>query len=158
VPDTAHNNFTILWKSYKLFSQRATDVTDWLILTFFPTWIHFFFVVLGFERRLYTLSHSTSPILWWVFFQDRVSWTIYPKVRSSWSLPPEYLRLQAWATSTRLELILIHSCLALPNLMGLILCKTAHFILISSEAIHDPFSLSQESILGLVSARLLAQR
>jgi hypothetical protein len=25
----------------------------------------FFFVLLGFELRIYTLSHSTSPFLWW---------------------------------------------------------------------------------------------
>jgi hypothetical protein len=35
----------------------------------------FFFAVLGFELRAYTLSHSTSPYLRWVFW-DRVSWTI----------------------------------------------------------------------------------
>jgi hypothetical protein len=27
----------------------------------------FFFVVLGFELRAYTLNHSTSPFLWRVF-------------------------------------------------------------------------------------------
>jgi hypothetical protein len=29
--------------------------------------IFFFFALLGFELRAYTLSHSTSPFLWWVF-------------------------------------------------------------------------------------------
>jgi hypothetical protein len=36
----------------------------------------FFFVVLEFELRTYTLSHSTSPFCNF-FFQDRVSRTIY---------------------------------------------------------------------------------
>jgi hypothetical protein len=40
-------------------------------------WIFFVCVVLGFELRTYTLSHSTSSFLWF-FFQDRVSWTICP--------------------------------------------------------------------------------
>jgi hypothetical protein len=31
--------------------------------------IFFFFEVLGFELRAYTLSHSTSPFLWWVSFE-----------------------------------------------------------------------------------------
>jgi hypothetical protein len=42
----------------------------------------FFFVVLEFELRAYTLSHSTS-FFWCViffFFQDRVSGTILPRV------------------------------------------------------------------------------
>jgi hypothetical protein len=34
-----------------------------------------FFLVLGFELRAYTLSHSTSPFLWWAFW-CRVSQTI----------------------------------------------------------------------------------
>jgi hypothetical protein len=29
-------------------------------------------VLLGFELSAYTLSHSASPFLRWVFFQDRV--------------------------------------------------------------------------------------
>jgi hypothetical protein len=28
-----------------------------------------FFAALGFELRTYTLSHSTNPFLWWVFFK-----------------------------------------------------------------------------------------
>jgi hypothetical protein len=44
------------------------------LVTFF-----FFFAVLGLELRTYTLSHSTSPFLWWIF-QDRVSWTILPRL------------------------------------------------------------------------------
>jgi hypothetical protein len=34
-----------------------------------------FFLVLGFELRAYTLSHSTWPFLWWVFF-----WPDWPQV------------------------------------------------------------------------------
>jgi hypothetical protein len=37
-----------------------------------------FFSVLGLELRVYTLSHSTSPIFCDGFFRDRVSWTISP--------------------------------------------------------------------------------
>jgi hypothetical protein len=37
----------------------------------------FFFLVLGFELRVYTLSHSTGPFCGG-FFQDRVSRTICP--------------------------------------------------------------------------------
>jgi hypothetical protein len=33
----------------------------------------FFFVVLGFELRADTLSHSTKPLFVFGFFQDRVS-------------------------------------------------------------------------------------
>jgi hypothetical protein len=32
-------------------------------------------VVLGLEFRAFTLSHSTRPLLWWVF-RVRISWTI----------------------------------------------------------------------------------
>jgi hypothetical protein len=38
-------------------------------LFFFP------FSVLGLELRVFTLSYSPSPFLWWIF-QDRFSWTI----------------------------------------------------------------------------------
>jgi hypothetical protein len=38
------------------------------------------------------LSHSTSPFLWWVFFEigshKLFAWAVF-KLRSSWSLPPE---------------------------------------------------------------------
>jgi hypothetical protein len=34
-------------------------------------------VVLGFELGAYTLSHSTNPLLWRVFFWGRGSWTIF---------------------------------------------------------------------------------
>jgi hypothetical protein len=29
----------------------------------------FFFVVLGFELKVYTFSHSTSPFVWWIFLR-----------------------------------------------------------------------------------------
>jgi hypothetical protein len=44
-------------------------------------------VVLGFKLRAYTLSHSTSPFLWWVFFWNRVSWTICPGLASNCDPP-----------------------------------------------------------------------
>jgi hypothetical protein len=35
-----------------------------------PAWNDIYlFLVLGFELRAYTLSHSTSPFLCWVFFE-----------------------------------------------------------------------------------------
>jgi hypothetical protein len=50
-----------------------------------------FFVVLRFELSVYTLSHSTSPFLWWVFW-DKVLraiclgwlWTVILMISVSW--------------------------------------------------------------------------
>jgi hypothetical protein len=51
-----------------------------------------FFAVLGFELRAYTLSHSTSPFLWWDYFkigcpelfaQDWL-WTSILLISASW--------------------------------------------------------------------------
>jgi hypothetical protein len=54
--------------------------------------ITFFFVVLGLELRAYTLSHSTSPFLWWAFIKIRslqlFAWIGF-EPQSSWSLSPE---------------------------------------------------------------------
>jgi hypothetical protein len=36
-------------------------------------------VVLGIELRAYTLSHSTSPLLGWGFFWDRVSQELFAR-------------------------------------------------------------------------------
>jgi hypothetical protein len=51
-----------------------------------------FFVVLGFELRVYTLRHSTSAFLCWVFFEieprELFAWAGL-KPRSSTSLHPE---------------------------------------------------------------------
>jgi hypothetical protein len=47
-----------------------------------------FFEILGFELRAYTLSRSTSPLLWW-FFQDRVPWTICLELALNHN-PPEF--------------------------------------------------------------------
>jgi hypothetical protein len=66
----------------------------------------FFFSVLGFELRIYTLSHSTNPFFSDGFFQDSISLKYLPgnatEPRSSRSLPSEKLGLQVWATSTQL--------------------------------------------------------
>jgi hypothetical protein len=55
--------------------------------------IFFFFAVLGFELRAYTLSQSSSPFLWWVFsrwdLQELFAQAGF-ELWSSWSLPPEY--------------------------------------------------------------------
>jgi hypothetical protein len=53
-----------------------------------------FFSVLGFELRAYTLSHSTSPFLWRVFW-DRFSWTILPGLASNHD-PPDLCPLSSW--------------------------------------------------------------
>jgi hypothetical protein len=61
----------------------------------------FFFMALGFELRAYTLSHSTSLLLWRVFW-NRISWTIYLgwlRTTILLSLPSEQPGLQVWATS-----------------------------------------------------------
>jgi hypothetical protein len=44
-----------------------------LLFVFLKVNCTFFFVVLGFELRAYTLSHSISPFFVKGFFQDRVS-------------------------------------------------------------------------------------
>jgi hypothetical protein len=51
-----------------------------LSITFYGSYLNlfgvfFFLALLGFELRVYTLSHSTSPLLWWVFSRW-VWWTI----------------------------------------------------------------------------------
>jgi hypothetical protein len=46
-----------------------------LTLPHFTYEVSFFFSILGFELSTFTLSHSTSPFLWY-FFQDKVLWTI----------------------------------------------------------------------------------
>jgi hypothetical protein len=61
----------------------------------------FIFVVLGFELRDYTLSHSTSPLGWWSFFlgdgffRDRVLWTICLGLTLNHDLPDICL-LSSW--------------------------------------------------------------
>jgi hypothetical protein len=57
-------------------NERKCDTG--LFLFIYLSFIYFILAVLGFELRAYTLSHSTSLILCWVFFQGRVSWTICP--------------------------------------------------------------------------------
>jgi hypothetical protein len=74
----------------------------------------FAIVVLGFwtqrftlaRQVLYHLSHSASPVLCWIFLRgsrELFAWTDL-EPRSSWSLSPEQLGLQVWATSTQLHL------------------------------------------------------
>jgi hypothetical protein len=55
------------WKlsSVLPFSPHGTDFYSF-------TYLFYLFAVLAFELRAYTLSHSTSSVLQWVF-QDRVS-------------------------------------------------------------------------------------
>jgi hypothetical protein len=65
----------------------------------------FYFAVLGFELRAYTLSHSTSHFFVKGFFEigsrKLFAWSGF-KPQSSWSLPPEYLGLPAWANLAQL--------------------------------------------------------
>jgi hypothetical protein len=59
----------------------------------------FFFSVLEFELRAYTLSSSSNPFLWWVFFKigsRKLFAQADFELWSSWSLPPEYRGLQVW--------------------------------------------------------------
>jgi hypothetical protein len=63
--------------------------------------VFFFFEVLGFELRAYTLSHSTSPFLWFFFWYwvSRLFAQAGLEPWSSWSLPPEEIGFHyvAWA-------------------------------------------------------------
>jgi hypothetical protein len=55
------------WFHFTLISNLVIEgdiKVDRLNITSFSI----FFVVLGFELRAYTLSHSTNPFLWRVFF------------------------------------------------------------------------------------------
>jgi hypothetical protein len=49
-----------------------------------------FLVVLGLELRAYTLSHSTSPFLWWVFFEigsrKLFAWDDFEPVLRNWKI------------------------------------------------------------------------
>jgi hypothetical protein len=61
-------------------------------------------VVQGYELKVYTVSHSTNPFLRW-FLSEIGSCALFAwagfEPWSYWSLPPEKLGLQAWATSTQ---------------------------------------------------------
>jgi hypothetical protein len=68
--------------SHFLFAMNSAWLS-WFSIRFL--FFYFFFVVLGFELKAYTLSHSPSPFFYDGFFRDKTglkSW-------SSWSLPPE---------------------------------------------------------------------
>jgi hypothetical protein len=68
----------------------------------------FVFLVLGFELRDYTLSHSTNLFLMGVFQigSPKLFWADF-KPWSSWSLPLEWLGLQAWPPARSHFLVLI---------------------------------------------------
>jgi hypothetical protein len=56
------------------------------LFLFIFIYLFIYFAELGLELRAYTLSHSISLFLWWVFFQDGVSRSICPddfELRSS---------------------------------------------------------------------------
>jgi hypothetical protein len=68
----------------------------WGILPLVLSLFFFFFVVLGFELRAYTLSHYTStriPFLCVMGFFEIVTLELFAQAgfppQSSWSLPPE---------------------------------------------------------------------
>jgi hypothetical protein len=88
-----------------------------LHITLYGGNIPIFFVVLGFELRAFTLSHSTSPIFFFFFVMgifeigshELVAWDDF-KSQSSWSLPPEYLGLQIWATGPAIPFFFFLRC------------------------------------------------
>jgi hypothetical protein len=55
-----------------LFANTLT-LAHWFYPLFFFKVEFFFFSVLEFELRAYTLNHSTSPLLCDEYFQDKVS-------------------------------------------------------------------------------------
>jgi hypothetical protein len=88
------NPFQIYFTTLALWSSnRQLKDTEFLgsLIPFF-----FFSSVLVFELRAYTLSHSSNPFLWWVFLkigsQEPFAQATF-ELRSSWSLPPEWLGL-----------------------------------------------------------------
>jgi hypothetical protein len=68
----------------------------------------FFLVVLGFELRAYTLSHSTSPFLWCFFFEIGSAWADF-ELWSSWFSATWVARItgvshQYWAKDSHFDL------------------------------------------------------
>jgi hypothetical protein len=72
-----YNNFSVagtfspwLWARH---AHGGQELHSFIPFTFLRQVVEialfFFFTVLGFELRAYTLSHSTSPFLWWIFFE-----------------------------------------------------------------------------------------
>jgi hypothetical protein len=57
------------------------------------------------------LSHTSCPILLWLFWRQGVSKAIFldwPWTKILWSWPPKYLGLQLWPTSTWLSEVFWH--------------------------------------------------
>jgi hypothetical protein len=70
---SVYMSYYIYWLAYVEPSWHPWNETALVMVYDF----FFFFVVLGFELRAYTLSHSTSPLLGWVF-SERVLGTVCP--------------------------------------------------------------------------------
>jgi hypothetical protein len=90
--------FCINWPWASLLLISASWVArvrhyDKLFLLFSVMVSTYFFAVLGFELRVYTLSCSTSPFLWWVFW-NKVSQTIF----LDWLWNTILLRFASWVT------------------------------------------------------------
>jgi hypothetical protein len=69
-----HTHTHPLWQTCltNIFSHGEANIFISLTATF-ENWMSIsflFFVVLGFESRAYTSSHSTSPFVWWVFLKQ----------------------------------------------------------------------------------------
>jgi hypothetical protein len=58
----------VFWNFHSSFSEYSLAY-NWLICAVFVkfSFFFFFFAVLEFKLRAYTLSHFTSPFLWWAF-------------------------------------------------------------------------------------------
>jgi hypothetical protein len=70
-------------------NKRCSAGSGWLLefvqnLMLSLSLFFFFFTVLGFELRAYTLSQSTSPFLWWVFSRESLVNYLNYLLSASW--------------------------------------------------------------------------
>jgi hypothetical protein len=122
----------------------------------------YYFSILGLELRAYSLSHSTSPFLWWVFsrynfenylpgvdFQPWSSWSarITAWATSALLLPKILSRntLRLWSSYLRLP-VALYMCLKVFSSLGLF-SKLQNY---TSSCQSLPSSLSQPSLTRLV--------
>jgi hypothetical protein len=107
----------LLWEDMSGSKERETlkshGERTTCSLHFWQNLFFFFFAVLGFKLRAYTLSHSTGPFLSWMFFEIE-SHELFAqagfKSWSSWSLPLEWLGLQVTGAQYPGRILLVISC------------------------------------------------